>query len=332
MKKIVTFGEVLLNLAAQGDLRLKQSNCLDLRFAGAESNVAASLAQFGEDVSYITRVPKNDLSEKVINTLRGLGVDTSKVVYGGDRIGIIFFENGAVYRSSKVIYDRAGSSIATIEEGSIDWKAAFEGADWFHWTGITPALSASAAAVTKEALVAAREMGLTISGDYNFRKNLWQWGKDHTEVMPELLGYCDVMSGIHPDVNVVEQEVSDELYALAGEDMMKKYPNCKVVAFTARGSISASHNTWQGVIYDGEKVYRSANYDITHIVDRVGGGDSFMAALIYGLRNYSTKQEAVEFAAAASTLKHLIAGDQNMVTVDEVEALMNGPKNGLINR
>ncbi|BDD00940.1 sugar kinase [Persicobacter psychrovividus] len=332
MGKVVTFGEVLMCLASPGSVRLKQSKSLDIDFGGAEANVAVSLAQFGEDVSFVTRVPKNDMAELALMSLKSFGVNTHNVQWGGDRLGLYYFENGAVYRGSKVIYDRDHSAMATIEPHTVNWDEVFKDADWFHWTGITPALSASAFNVTKEALKAAKERGITISGDYNFRKNLWNWGVEAEEVMPELMNYCDIMSGIHPDVDVVKEKVSDALYAEAGQQMMDKYPNCKLVVFTSRGSVSASHNTWAGALYDGERVYRSITYNLTHIVDRVGGGDSFMAALIYALRNYETKQEAVDFATAASTLKHFVLGDQNICSVEEVEALMGGDRTGLISR
>ncbi len=332
MGKVVTFGEVLMCLASPGASRLKQSHSLDIDFGGAEANVAASLAQFGEQVSFVSRLPQNDMAELALMSLKSFGVDTAGVLSGGNRMGLYFFENGAVYRSSQVIYDRLHSAMAEITPNMVDWDQVFDGADWFHWTGITPALSASAAATTKEALEVARAKGVKISGDYNYRSNLWKWGKTAEEVMPELLNYCDIMSGIHPDVDVVKDGVSDELYAASGQEMMDQYPHCELVVFTSRGSLSASHNTWAGALFDGDQVYRSPQYNLTHIVDRVGGGDSFMAALIYGLRHYATKQEAVEFATAASTLKHFVAGDRNVCTIEEVEALMYGDKTGIINR
>ncbi|GJM64122.1 sugar kinase [Persicobacter diffluens] len=332
MGKIIAFGEMLMCLSSQGHSRLKQTKSLDIDFGGAEANVAVSLAQFGEKVSFVTRLPENDMADRAMMSLKSFGVEVDHVQWGGDRLGLYYFENGAVYRGSKVIYDRTNSSMYTIKPGEINWQEVFKGASWFHWTGITPALSENAYLVTLEALQAAREMGLTISGDYNYRNNLWQWGKSAEEVMPELLSYCDIMSGVHPDVDVVQEKVGDEQFRLAGNEMMARYPHCKLVVFTSRGSVSASHNTWQGILYDGIEVFRSAAYNLTHIVDRVGTGDSFMAALIYGLRNYESKQEAVEFATAASTIKHFILGDQNVCTVAEAEALMKGNKNGLISR
>lgn len=321
-----------MNLSAPGAARLRQTRSFDVSFGGAEANVAVSLAQFGERVKMVSRLPNNDIGESAEKSLRQFGVDTRFILRGGRRLGLYYFEKGAVYRGSKVIYDREFSSLAEIAPGMVNWDIVFQGVSWFHWSGITPALSESAAALTLEALKAAKERGITISGDYNYRAKLWNWGKKAEEVMPELMAYCDVMSGIHPDVDVLEQDISDAHFAASGDELLQRYPNCKLVVFTTRGNISASHNTWSGSIYDGTRVYRSREYNLTHMVDRVGGGDSFMAALIYGLRNYPDKQTAVEFATAASTLKHFVPGDQNICNVPEVEALMNGREVGLINR
>ncbi|GJM64226.1 sugar kinase [Persicobacter diffluens] len=332
MGRIITFGEILLCLSAPGAARLKQSKILEIDFGGAEANVAVSLAQFEEEVSFVSRLPENDMSAQAKMSLKSFGVDVKPILKGGNRMGLYYYENGAVYRSGKVIYDRDFSSMATIAPGMVDWDKVFEGADWFHWTGISPALSESAYYTTLEALKEAKFRGITISGDYNYRSNLWNWGKGHTEVMPELLQYCDIMSGIHPDVDIVKEGLSDALFEQAGEEMLGQYPNCKMVVFTSRGSVSASHNLWSGALYDGGKVYRSKQYNLTHIVDRVGTGDAFMAGLIYGLRNLKDKQEAVEFATASSALKHFIPGDQNICTIEEVHKLVYEDQRGLISR
>ncbi|MBB3700773.1 sugar kinase [Flammeovirga yaeyamensis] len=331
MKKIITFGELLARFSTIDSDRIKQSNHLKVDFGGAEANVASSLAQFGEKVDFISRVPKNDLTEKALMSLKQFGVNTENILFGGDRLGLYFYEKGEVYRSSKVIYDRSHSSMATIKKDAINWDVIFKDADWFHWTGITPALSKACADTTFIALQKAKERGIKISGDYNLRKNLWNWGKSHTEIMPELLQFCDIMSGIHPNIDITKQDATKHDFKKAGDEMLEKYPNCKLIVFTSRGSYSASHNTWSGTIYDGKNVYTSFKYDITHMIDRVGGGDSFMAALIYALRNYEDLQYVVEFAAAASTLKHLTKGDTNICTVQEVEELIQN-KSGLIQR
>jgi 2-dehydro-3-deoxygluconokinase len=272
-------------------------------------------------------------------------VGTSNIVYGGERMGIYFLETGAVARPSKVIYDRAHSSISTIPSGEIDWAAVFAGAEWFHFTGITPAISREAAEVCLEACQMANKMGLTVSCDLNYRKNLWKWGKSASEVMPALVECCDVILGneedaekvfgIKPegfDVTATEGEVDQAAFKSVCQQLMERFPRAKRVIITLRGSINADHNTWGGVLYDGEKLYSSKRYDITHIVDRVGGGDSFMGGLIYGLRNYADLQQALEFAVAASALKHTVYGDFNLVSVSEVETLMGGDGSGRVAR
>jgi 2-dehydro-3-deoxygluconokinase len=307
--------------------------------------VAVSLANYGEDVEFVTRLPKNDIAAACVRELRGFGVGTSNIVYGGERMGIYFLETGAVARPSKVIYDRAHSSISTIPSGEIDWAAVFAGAEWFHFTGITPAISREAAEVCLEACQMANKMGVTVSCDLNYRKNLWKWGKSASEVMPALVECCDVILGneedaekvfgIKPegfDVTATEGEVDQAAFKSVCQQLMERFPRAKRVIITLRGSINADHNTWGGVLYDGEKLYSSKRYDITHIVDRVGGGDSFMGGLIYGLRNYADLQQALEFAVAASALKHTVYGDFNLVSVSEVETLMGGDGSGRVAR
>jgi 2-dehydro-3-deoxygluconokinase len=343
MNKVVTFGEVMLRLATPGFERFGQSNMLSATFGGGEANVAVSLANYGIPVSFVTRLPKNDIAQVCINELRGLGVDTNQIVFGGDRIGIYFLETGAVSRASKVIYDRANSSIADIKPGMVDWDKVFEGATWFHWTGITPAISQGAADVCLEGIKAANAKGITVSTDLNYRKNLWKYGKNAGEVMPFLVEGCDIILGneedaamalgIHPEgIDVTSGHVDAEAYRSVSQQIMNKFPRCKKVITTLRGSVSANHNSWSGVLYDGKELYEAPTYQITHIVDRVGGGDSFMGGLIYGFLTYENDQTALNFAVAASCLKHTIYGDYNRITVLEVAKLMSGDASGRVSR
>ena len=345
MHKVVTFGEIMLRLATPDYLRFRQATSFDATYGGGEANVAVSLANYGLAPTFVTRLPENDLGDAAIRTLKSHGVDTSKILRGGERIGIYFLETGAVSRGSKVVYDRAHSALSEIESGSVDWDAVFDGAKWFHWTGITPAVSEGAAKVCAEAIKAANERGVTVSTDLNYRKNLWKWGKQPGEVMPDLVEGCDVILGneedaekvfgIHPEgVDVTQgHSVEAAAYESVGEQLMAKFPRAKKIIITLRGSISANHNSWAGVLWDGETLYESPQYQITHIVDRVGGGDSFMGGLIYGLLTYADDdQKALNFAVAASCLKHTIKGDFNMVTVEEVEKLMSGDASGRVAR
>jgi 2-dehydro-3-deoxygluconokinase len=342
--KIVTFGEVMLRLAPPDFLRFRQATNLDATFGGGEANVAVSCANYGLDVSFVTRLPKNDISDWCLGTLNSYGVDTRDIVFGGDRMGIYFLETGAVSRGSKVVYDRANSSVSQIEPGMIDWDKVLEGASWFHWTGITPAISQGAADVCLEGIKAANAKGITVSCDLNYRKNLWKYGKSANEVMPELVAGTDIILGneedaekvfgIHPEgVDVTSGHVEAAAYESVGKQLMAKFPKAKKVIITLRGSISASHNSWSGVLWDGKQLFQAPTYQITHIVDRVGGGDSFMGGLIYGLNTYEgDDQKALNFAVAASCLKHTIKGDFNQVTVDEVEKLMGGDASGRVSR
>ena len=345
MSKVVTFGEIMLRLATPAYLRFSQTDTFSATFGGGEANVAVSLANYGVEVDFVTRLPQNDIAASCVAELRKRNVGVSNIVYGGERLGIYFLETGAVARPSKVVYDRAHSSISTIECGMIDWDKVFEGADWFHWTGITPAISASAAEVCLEACRAANKRGITVSCDLNFRKNLWKYGKTAAEVMPALVECCDVILGneedaekvfgIKPegfDVTATEGKVDSAAFRSVCEQLMARFPRAKKVIITLRGSINANHNTWGGVLFDGETLYESPRYDITHIVDRVGGGDSFMGGLIYGLREYKDDERALNFAVAASCLKHTIYGDFNLVTVAEVENLMKGDGSGRVSR
>lgn len=344
MNKVVTFGEVMLRLAAPGYERFGQSNTFNATYGGGEANVAVSLANYGINTKFVSRLPENDIANDCINELRGLGVDTSDILKGGERIGIYFLETGAVSRSSKVIYDRANSAISQIEKGMIDWEKVFEGATWFHWTGITPAISQGAAEATLEAIQIANKLGITVSTDLNFRKNLWKYGKTASEVMPDLVAGCDVVLGneedaamalnIHPEgMDVTSGHVDAKAYLSVSQQIMKLFPRCKKVITTLRGSISANHNSWSGVLYDGKNLYEAPTYQISHIVDRVGGGDSFMGGLIYSLLTYKDDmQSALNYAVAASCLKHTIYGDYNRVSVAEVEKLMKGDASGRVSR
>lgn len=342
--KIVTFGEIMLRLAPPGFQRFTQARSFEAIYGGGEANVAVSLANFGEEVEYVTRLPENELGEACLMSLRGYGIRTDHIVRGGERIGIYFIETGAAQRGSKVIYDRANSSLATLQAGTIDWKRVFEGADWFHWTGITPAISQEAANVCREAVRTARQAGITISADLNYRKKLWKWGKSAGEVMAELVGLCDVAVGNEedaekvfgiraPEADVVAGKVEAGSYRLVCEELAKKFPALKSIAITLRGSLSASHNTWSGVLWQNGNFYLAPTYNILPIVDRVGGGDAFMAGLIYGLRRYKDDpQKALNFATAAACLKHSIPGDSNAVSVGEVETLIAGDASGRVSR
>jgi len=291
----------------------------------------------------VTALPDNPIGDACLNSVRQYGVDTSYIVRQGDRLGIYFLEAGAVQRPSKVVYDRANSAVFEVQPGDIDWEAAFTGADWFHWTGITPAISAGAAAVVKEALEVAKAKGVTVSTDLNYRKNLWKWGKTPGEVMPELVEYtdhaigneedADKVFGIKPEgVDVEAGELDAAAYESVCTQLMERFPKMKKCAITLRSSVSASHNRWSGVLYDGTTLHQAKEYDITDIVDRVGGGDSFCGGLVYGLVSGKSDSDALEFAVAASCLKHTIYGDFNLVSVDEVEKLAGGPGTGRVQR
>ena len=341
--KTVTFGEVMLRLSPPGNQRFVQARSFDVIYGGGEANVAASLANYGMRVEHVTRLPQNDIGDACLSFLRQYGVGTKHIVRGGDRLGIYFLETGAAQRGSKVIYDRAGSALSAIQPGMIAWETVFAGARWFHWTGITPAISESAAAACLEAIQTARKMGLTVSCDLNFRKKLWKWGKTAGEVMPELVGLCDVAVGNEedadkvfgikaPNADVTGGKVEADSFVHVCEQLAKRFPNLKTIAITLRGSLSASHNTWSAILWDQGQVFTAPRYDIFPIVDRVGGGDSFCGGLIYGLQTYQDKQSALSFAVAASCLKHSIIGDFNLVSVAEVRKLMGGDVSGRVSR
>ncbi len=348
MNTVVTFGEIMLRLAPPGFLRFSQTYSFDVVYGGGESNVAVSLANFGIPVEFVSRLPKNDIGDCALMEMRKRNVGTNHIIFGGERLGIYFLETGAVARGSKVVYDRAHSAMSTIEPGMINWNEVFQGSSWFHWTGITPAISRGAADACLEAVKVASEMGVTVSTDLNYRAKLWKYcdAAEREAIMTELTSHCDIVLGneedaemhfgIKPEGLSVQTEghnVKAEAFLSVCQQMIKKFPRARKVITTLRGSISASHNTWAGVLYDGEKMYESAQYQITDIVDRVGGGDSFMGGLIYGLLTFpEDDQRALDFAVAASCLKHTIKGDANMVTIAEVEKLLGGDTSGRVAR
>ncbi|MDB4875056.1 MAG: PfkB domain protein [Gemmatimonadetes bacterium] len=343
MTRVVTLGEVMLRLKSPGFERLFQSPVLEATFGGAEANVAASLAQFGVDARLVSAVPANNVGDACIAMLESFGVDTSMVRRQGERLGIYFLENGANQRPSRVTYDRAGSSISTAKANEFDWAEIFDGADWFHVSGVTPAISASAAELSIAAARAARERGISISLDYNYRKNLWRYGKTAPEVMRELVSFatvgianeedCQKALGIEVDVDVKSGELAHDKYRALAQRVLDTFPNLQRQVITLRESHSADHNGWSAVMHNRRDFLTSRHYEITDIVDRVGAGDSFAAGIIYGLRAYSgDDQRALEFATAASCLKHSILGDINRVSVPEVEALISGDGSGRVQR
>ena len=346
MKKVITFGEIMLRLAPADFLRFSQANSFDVVYGGGESNVAISLANYNIPVEFVTRLPINDIGKCALMELRKRGVGTQYIIEGGDRLGIYFLETGAVSRASKVVYDRAHSAMSEITPGMVDWKEVFKDAQWFHWTGITPAISQSAADACLEAVKAASELGITISTDLNYRAKLWNYEVNREKIMTQLTSYCDIILGNEEDaemhfgikpegLDIITQghEVKADAFLSVCQQMMKKFSKAKKVITTLRGSISASHNTWAGVLYDGKTMFESPQYQITDIVDRVGGGDSFMGGLIYGLITYpEDDQNALNFAVAASCLKHTIKGDANLVSVEEVKKIMAGDTSGRVAR
>ncbi len=339
--KAVTFGELMLRLAPEGYLRFVQADKFTVTFGGGEANVAVSLANYGIDAAFVSKLPNNDIGQAAVNSLRRFGVDTDKIVRGGDRIGIYFLEKGASQRPSKVIYDRAASAIALAKREDFDWDKIFEGVNWFHFTGITPALSDGAAEITMDALKAAKKKGITVSCDLNYRKKLWSKAKAK-EVMTSLMPYVDVLIaneedsadvfGIKADdTDISKGALNKEGYKSVAKKLVDAF-GFKYVAITLRGSISANDNKWSAMLYDGKDYFFSKEYMI-HIVDRVGGGDSFGGGLIYGMMNFKEdSQKVIEFAVGASCLKHSIEGDYNMVTVDEVLKLIEGDGSGRVQR
>lgn len=339
-KKVVTFGEIMLRLAPEGYYRFVQAETFGATYGGGEANVAVSLANYGFDAAFVTKLPKHEIGQAAVNSLRKYGVDTSKIVRGGDRVGIYFLEKGASQRPSKVVYDRAGSAIATATKADFDWKTIFDGVKWFHFTGITPALNDEAADICLDACKAAKEMGITVSCDLNYRNKLWTKQKAG-EVMGELCKYVDVcianeedaadVFGIHAaNTDVTTGTVNHEGYKDVAKQLADRF-GFKKVAITLRESISANDNNWSAMLFDGDDYYFSKKYAV-RIVDRVGGGDSFGGGLICASLNGYDSQSTIEFAVAASCLKHTIEGDFNMVSMDEVQKLAGGDGSGRVQR
>ncbi|MCE1252284.1 MAG: sugar kinase [Anaerolineae bacterium] len=344
MKKFITFGEIMMRLSPPGMLRFNQAQAFDVLYGGGESNVAVSLANFGLPVEFVSCLPENALGDACLQFLRQYNVGVNYMQRGGARLGIYFLEHGSNMRGSQVIYDRANSAFATLQPGTVDWKTVFADAGWFHWTGITPAISQNTAAVCLEAVKTAHDMGITVSCDMNYRAKLWKWGKNASEVMRELVSYCDVAIGNEedaekvfgikaPDTDVTSGQLDTQNYAYVCEELAKNFSNLKNIAITLRGSISASFNTWSAILWNQGNLFCAPTYQITDIVDRVGGGDSFMGGLIYGLSVFAHDyQKTINFAVAASALKHTIFGDFNLVSVNEVEKLIKGDGSGRISR
>ena len=341
--KFLTFGEIMLRLKAPGHERFFQSPLLEATFGGGEANVAVSLANYGQDVSFLTVLPKNAIADECVKELRKFGVDTRRIVRGDQgRMGIYYLEAGANQLPSKVVYDRAWSAMALAKPGDIGWDKAFDGVDWFHITGITPAISETAMALSLESVREAKKRNITVSCDLNFRKNLWKYGKQASEIMGELAKFVDVAIaneedvqkslGITTDVVVESGSLDRAKYRALGDKVLAAYPNMQMIAITLRESKSADSNGWAACLNDGETFYESRRYEINDIVDRVGGGDSFAGGLLYGLTAYGDKQKALEFAVAASCLKHSILGDFNRVSVSDVEKLMGGDGTGRVQR
>lgn len=340
--KILTFGEIMLRLRAPGHERFFQSNLLEATFGGGEANVAVSLANYGMDASFCTVLPENAIANACIAELRKLGVDTKKIRRGPGRMGIYYLENGANQLPSKVVYDRAWSALALAKPGDLDWEEVLRDVEWFHITGITPAVSESAMELSMEAVKAAKARGITVSCDLNYRKNLWKYGKRAAEVMREMANYVDVAIAneedvqksleITADVDVQSGQLDREKYRALGDKVLAAYPRMKMIAITLRESHSADWNGWAACLNDKENFYVSKKYEIRDIIDRVGGGDSFAGGLIYGLNTYEDRQRALEFAVAASCLKHSVIGDFNRVGVADVEALAGGDGSGRVQR
>ena len=342
-KKIVTFGEIMLRLSTPGFQRFSQASTYDAVYGGGEANVAVSLANYGMDSTFVTKLPVHDIGQGAVNSLRKFGVDTSKIVRGGKRVGIYFLETGASQRPSKVVYDREGSAISEADSSEFNWDEIFENVDWFHWTGITPALGSKAQIALGDACKAAKAKGVKISCDLNFRKKMWTT-EEAQKVMIPLMEYVDVCIaneedadkclGFKPKESTVENaELNEDGYFQLAKELKEEF-KFETVAITLRESYSASRNGWSALLLDDKdcsEVYRSTIYDI-QIVDRVGGGDSFASGLIYGLLNKENTKEALDFAVAASCLKHSIVGDFNLVSVDEVESLANGNSSGRVDR
>ncbi len=342
MQRYITFGEIMLRLKAPGFEKILQSPLFEATFGGGEANVAVGLARFGMDVAYVSAIPENSIGDASIQELRKHEIDTSHIVRQGSRLGIYFLEPGANQRPSKVIYDRCNSAIAESKPGDISWDKIFENATWFHITGITPALSMSASELSIEAVKKAKEKGITVSCDLNFRKKLWNYGKSAPEVMGELVKYVDIAVGNEEDcqkslgvrleVDVESGKLDPEKYRELTDKVLRLFPNIKKIALTMRESHSADYNSWSAALNNGSEFSVSRKYEIHNIVDRVGTGDAFAAGLIYGLNNLDTDRKALEFATAASCLKHSVPGDFPLISLNEVTRLVGGEASGRVQR
>lgn len=340
MGKVVTFGEIMLRLSTERFLRFSQAKTFGATYGGGEFNVAVSLNNLGIPAEFVTCLPLNEIGDTALQEIKKLGVDHSNILRRGDRLGIYFLETGAGTRSSNVVYDRAGSAMATLEKGSFDWETIFKEATWFHWSGITPAISEQAALECLNAVRTAKKMGLTISTDLNYRSKLWKWGKEPKEVMPELLGYSNLILG---DLDTaffmlgqdkVQPNYQDEKsLPMLYNKLFKLCPDLNQVATTLRYSVSASHQRIGGLLYDGEQIYKAQIQEVTPVVDRVGSGDAFMGGLAFGLIDTpEDKQRAVDIAVASCCLKHTIYGDCNLVSLQDIERFMDGDQTGKVSR
>jgi 2-dehydro-3-deoxygluconokinase len=343
LPRIVSFGEIMLRLSPPSHQRFAQASSLDVVYGGGEANVAVALAQLGHDSVYVTRLPAHEWGQAVAMHLRKYGVDTRHTVFGGEKLGLYFLENGAANRASKVIYDRANSAFSEIRPGMIDWEAILAGATWFHWCGITPAVSEGAAHVCLEAIQTANRLGITVSTDLNYRANLWKYGKKPVEVMPQLVEGCDlmlagedvaeIMLGLQAGTMQGSETPSPEKVAEFCQKLQQAYPRCRRVAVTLRQSVNASHNAVSAMLYAGERLYQAPTHDITHIVDRIGAGDAFMGALIHGLLTFQDDpQQALDFATAAYAYKHTIPGDALVASAEEIARLMRQENAGRVAR
>jgi 2-dehydro-3-deoxygluconokinase len=336
MKKVITFGEIMGRLSPAGFGRITQAQSLNITFGGGEANVAGGLAHIGIPAEHVTCFPNNELGKAATGYYRQVGVDMSHTAYKEGRLGLYFVEFGAAMRPSKVTYDRADSAFANLDPAEFNWKEIFAGAGWFHWTGITPAISEAAATALRTALKEAKAHGLTISADVNYRKNLWQYGKSVKEVMPDLIAQCDIIVCGKGDAEDILDIVPDGRAKSGWHDIciqiMERFPNLKKIINTKRGQISASQNTLSATSFDGHKVIKSDTVEISQIVDRIGGGDAFMAGYIYGNLVYGDEAKSLAFAVAASALKHTIEGDINLSNLDEIETVMNGDITGRLKR
>ncbi|WP_067150341.1 sugar kinase [Pseudotamlana agarivorans] len=332
-KKLVTFGEVMMRLSPPGYLKFSQANSFELVYGGGEANVAISCAYLGMKAAHMTRFPDNALGRAATQFLRKNWLSSDQIIYGDDKLGMYFLEKGAVHRPSVVVYEREGSAFSKIQPGMVDWEDVLKDADWFHWTGITPAISEGAAQCCLEAIKTANKMGIMVSGDINSRKNMWKYGKTMQEVMPELVQHCDIVITSPRGINEMFGlgEVGGKLKNSA-QELMDAFPRIKKVVGKKRKSISASEQEIQGRIWTGTEYIKTETLNISHVIDRVGTGDAFAAGLIYGLLHYDTDLEALDFATAACALKHTVIGDVNMVSLENIKSLMGGDTSGALKR